>query len=66
MMMIMENNMQNTIDAGQVRHIALLSRIRVADEQIPTLSRELGGILSFFDKLQELDTCDVEPMAHAV
>lgn len=58
--------MSNTIDAEQVRHIALLSRIRVADSEVATLSKELGGILSFFDKLQELDTSDVTPMAHAV
>ena len=62
----MENNMDNTIAAEQVRHIALLSRISVDEEQLGTLSRELGGILSFFDKLQELDTSEVVPMAHAV
>jgi len=58
--------MHNTIDPEQVRHIALLSRIRVDEDQVRTLSKELGSILSFFDKLQELDTADVEPMAHAV
>ena len=58
--------MDNAITPEQVRHIALLSRISVDDDQVSTLSGELGGILSFFDKLQELDTSEVEPMAHAV
>ena len=58
--------MKNAIDADLVRHIGVLSRMRLSEEQIRTLSRELAGILGYFDKLQELDTEHVEPMAHAV
>jgi len=54
------------IDIEQVRHIAKLSRIELSDEQLRTFARQLGDILAYFDKLQELDTRDVEPMAHAV
>jgi len=58
--------MGRTIDADLVRHIGKLSRIQLSDRQIETFSRQLGDILAYFDKLSELDTNDVEPMAHAV
>jgi len=55
-----------TIDLQIVRHIGRLSRIELTDEQVATFSRQLGSILEYFDKLQELDTSGVEPMVHAV
>ena len=58
--------MTKTIDLHLVRHIGRLSRIELTDEQARVFSRQLGDILSYFDKLQELDTEGVEPMAHAV
>ena len=58
--------MAETIDIELVRHIGKLSRIELTDEEVQTFSRQLGDILSYFDKLQELDTEGVEPMAHAV
>ena len=57
--------MPNTIDSDLVRHIGVLSRIELSDEQVDVLSGQLGSILGYFDKLQELDTEDVEPLAHA-
>ncbi len=58
--------MAKTIDLELVRHIGKLSRITLSEEQVRTLSVQLGSILGYFDKLQELDTSNVEPMAHAV
>ncbi len=58
--------MAKTIDADLVRHIGKLSRIELTDEQVERFSRQLAGILEYFDKLQELDTSNVEPMAHTV
>jgi aspartyl-tRNA(Asn)/glutamyl-tRNA(Gln) amidotransferase subunit C len=58
--------MAETIDLELVRHIGKLSRIELTEAEEQTFSRQLGDILSYFDKLQELDTEDVEPMAHAV
>lgn len=57
--------MTRSIDHDLVRHIGKLSRIELADEQVPVFARQLGSILEYFDKLQELDTENVEPMAHA-
>ena len=58
--------MAETIDIELTRHIAKLSRIELGQEQMRTFSKQLTAILSYFDKLQELDTENVEPMAHAV
>ena len=58
--------MSKTIDLKLVRHIGKLSRIELTDQEAETFAHQLADILSYFDKLQELDTADVEPMAHAV
>jgi len=58
--------MSKTIDLDMVRHIGRLARIELTDEQARTFARQLGGILEYFDKLQELDTAGVEPMSHVV
>ncbi|MBS3734951.1 MAG: Asp-tRNA(Asn)/Glu-tRNA(Gln) amidotransferase subunit GatC [Phycisphaerae bacterium] len=58
--------MPETIDEQRVRRIGTLSRIALSDAEVATFSRQLGDILAHFDKLQELDTDNVEPMAHAV
>jgi len=58
--------MAEKIDTDLVRHIGKLSRIELTDEQVRTFAVQLSSILEYFDKLQELDTEKVEPMAHAV
>lgn len=58
--------MAKTIDLELVRHIGKLSRIELTDEQVRTFGPQLAAILESFGKLQELDTTNVEPMAHAV
>ncbi len=56
--------MAETIDAEKVRHIGKLARIELSDREVEMFSRQLGSILEYFDKLQELDTSGVQPMAH--
>ena len=58
--------MGKAIDTDQVRHIGVLSRIELSDQQVQTFARQLGRIVEYFDKLNELDTDNVEPMAHAL
>ena len=54
------------IDATQVRHIGNLGRIRLSDADVEQFGQQLASILSYIEKLDELDTDNVEPMAHAV
>ncbi|MHC4983344.1 MAG: Asp-tRNA(Asn)/Glu-tRNA(Gln) amidotransferase subunit GatC [Planctomycetota bacterium] len=58
--------MTEAIDIELVRHIGKLSRIELTDDQVELFSRQLASILTYFGKLQELDTENVQPMAHAV
>lgn len=44
----------------------MLARIEMTDEQAETLGRQFADIVAYVDKLQELDTDGVEPMAHAL
>jgi len=61
-----ETSMSRIIDIDLVRHIGVLSRIELTDEQVEKFAVQLGAIVEYFDKLNELDTESVEPMAHAV
>ena len=46
--------------------IALLARIEMTDDQAEILGRQFADIVAYVDKLGELDTDGVEPMAHAM
>lgn len=58
--------MPGKIDESQVRHIAMLSRLKPTDEEVRLFSRQLSDILAYVDQLSELDTADVPPTAHAL
>ena len=51
-----------SVDANQVRRIAHLARIAVADEDVEHLAGELNAILAFVEQLSEVDVEGVEPM----
>jgi len=54
------------ISEEQVRHVAMLARLGLTDEQIASLGVELNDILLQVDKISALDLAGVEPTAHAV
>lgn len=53
-----------SLSADEVRHIARLARLRVADSEIDDYARNLSRIVDFVDQLGQADTAGVEPMAH--
>lgn len=53
------------IDIGDVEYVANLSRLRLSEDEKRKFTGQLAAILGYIDKLNELDTSDVEPMAHA-
>ena len=53
-----------SLDKDQVRHIAVLARLRVADDEIADTVDKLSRIVDFVDQLSQADTADVVPMAH--
>lgn len=54
------------LSESEVRHVALLARLALSDEQIDTLRTELNSILGHIDAIQQLDLAGVEPTAHAI
>ena len=51
-----------TIDLKTIKHISKLSRISVDDEKAKKLAVDLNTIFDFIEKLNELDTNNVEPL----
>jgi aspartyl-tRNA(Asn)/glutamyl-tRNA(Gln) amidotransferase subunit C len=49
-----------------VRHVALLSRLELSDEEASRYAQELGKILHYVEKLGELDTTGVPPTSHSL
>ena len=54
------------IDAATVKKVARLARIAEPDDKLESLAKELSGILSWIEQLNEVDTDGVEPMTTAV
>lgn len=50
----------------EVRAIADLANLHLTNEEIARMARDLDEILTHIDKLNELDTSNVEPMAQVL
>ena len=51
-----------TIDLKTIKHISKLSRISVDDEKAKKLAGDMNSIFDFIEKLNELNTDNVEPL----
>lgn len=56
--------MDLTLD--EVRHIAVLARLGLGEEEMKRLRSELSGILAHVNQLSELDTESIEPTAQVI
>ncbi|MBM3748186.1 MAG: Asp-tRNA(Asn)/Glu-tRNA(Gln) amidotransferase subunit GatC [Acidobacteria bacterium] len=50
----------------EVRYVAGLAHLKLSDEEVERFSSELGDVLTYMEKLNELDTRAVEPMAQVL
>ncbi|MCA9412100.1 MAG: Asp-tRNA(Asn)/Glu-tRNA(Gln) amidotransferase subunit GatC [Candidatus Omnitrophica bacterium] len=55
-----------SVTREEVKHIALLSRLELTEEEMDRYAEQLSAILDYAAKLNELDTAGVEPLFHAV
>ena len=53
-----------SLDKDQVQHIAMLARLRIADDEAAETVEKLSRIVAFVDQLSTAPTQDVLPMAH--
>jgi aspartyl-tRNA(Asn)/glutamyl-tRNA(Gln) amidotransferase subunit C len=54
------------IERDEVLHVARLACLRLSDEEIERMARELSSVLDHIEKIGELDLEDVEPTSHVV
>ena len=50
----------------EVRHIALLARVGMTDDEVELMRDQLSDILEQFEALGRVDTGDLEPTGHSV
>ena len=55
-----------SIDKDTVKHISKLARISLNDKKVESLSKDLSSIIKFIEKLNKLDTDDVEPLTSII
>ena len=53
-----------SISEEQVRHVALLARLELTDEQVARYGEDLNSILGHIDSIHHLDLEGVEPTEH--
>ena len=49
-----------------LEHISNLALLDLSEEEKNKLAKQLGDILEYFKKLNDLDTSDVKPMTHPI
>ena len=52
------------ISKKEVEHVAHLARLTLIDEELEKMTGQLDNILSYVDKLDQLDTSQVDPTFH--
>jgi aspartyl-tRNA(Asn)/glutamyl-tRNA(Gln) amidotransferase subunit C len=58
--------MAKKIDAEQVRKVAKLSRLELTEAEVEEFAGQISAILEYMEKMNELDTSNVEPLAHCL
>ncbi len=58
--------MNGIVTENDVKHIAKLAKLTFEDEEIGRFVDELNSILDYINKLNELDTSNIEPTSHVL
>lgn len=53
-----------SLSIDQVRKVAKLARLELAEADLPVMAEQLNRILGYIDQLQQVNTDGVEPLAH--
>ncbi len=57
--------MADPLTRDDVVKVATLARLKLSESEIERFTSQLGQVLEYIDVLNEIDTDNVEPMAHA-
>lgn len=57
--------MANIISDETIEYVGILAKLELSEEEKEQAKKDMGSMLDYIDKLNELDTDGVEPMSHA-
>lgn len=55
---------KNVISDETIEYVGILAKLELSDEEKENAKKDMGEMLDYIDKLNELDTTGVEPMSH--
>ena len=55
-----------SLSREDVEKVALLSRLKLTESELETMTTQLGRIVEYVEQLSEINTDDVSPMDHAM
>ena len=55
-----------SITIEQVEHVAQLAKLRLSEREKTEYTQQLGDVLTYIEKLEELDTSNVKPLSHVM
>ena len=56
--------MANIISDETIEYVGILAKLELSEEEKEQAKKDMGSMLDYIDKLNELDTEGVEPMSH--
>ena len=56
--------MANIISDETIEYVGILAKLDLSDQEKEEAKKDMGRMLDYIDKLNELDTSAVEPMSH--
>lgn len=56
--------MANIISDETIEYVGILAKLELSDEEKEHAKKDMGSMLDYIDKLNELDTTGIEPMSH--
>ena len=59
-----QENAEPTLSREDVVKVAMLARLALSDAELSSLTEELSKIVGFVSQLSEINTDEVEPLAH--
>ena len=56
--------MANIITDETIEYVSILAKLALSNEEREQAKKDMGRMLDYIDKMNELDTSSVEPMSH--
>lgn len=56
--------MANLISDETIEYVGVLAKLELSDKEREAAKKDMGRMLDYIDKLNELDTSGVEPLSH--